>query len=380
MNTTPEPTPRMSRTFHHHQQQQLRHDLTPSHLLMKSYDSETSLMRNHYLHGSTNSLASSTSSSHNAYTRRRKGRAPLPPGVITSPVSSLINREQLTRSTNELDRSHHSPTPSIRPSPTSSRKKRPAPAPPRTMALPPSSYTPSPPPPSDTNLDTSHYVTALSILPSQSVEEDFSSISVVNTKPIESPEPEQPVDVSLDVSLECSTNLPEDTETSLPTLHVRKVIPLDESLISDTESSPKSDRKADVVYRRTIVPSVVVSDDATTPTDSKASAFGDDTESPHARQWQKVKENKESQNKNRQSQISLSSPTAHSPDSDGGGAVYNKSTFGKWKRRKGPAPALPIPPRKILQMVPLQEIRHELEVIEVQQQGLEKQVMMIFSI
>lgn len=379
LNTTPEPTPRMSRTLHHHHhQQQLRHDLTPSHLLMKSYDSETSLMRNHYLHGSTNSLASSTSSSHNAYTRRRKGRAPLPPGVITSPVSSLLNHEQLTRSTNELDRSQHSPTPSIRPSPTSTRKKRPAPAPPRAMALPPSCSTPRPPLPSDSNLEISQYVTAVSELSNQSADVEFSNISVVDTMPTESP-PEQPIDLSLDTSLDCSPILPEDTDSSLPTSHVRKVIPLDDSLISDSEASPKIERKADVVYRRTIVPSVVVSDDSTTPTDDKASAFDDDAES-HARQWQKVKENKESQNKNRQSQISLSSPTAHSPDSDGGGTVYsNKSTFGKWKRRKGPAPALPIPPRKILQMVPLQEIRHELEVIEVQQQGLEKQVM-IFSI
>ena len=51
----------------------------------------------------------------------------------------------------------------------------------------------------------------------------------------------------------------------------------------------------------------------------------------------------------------------------------DKSAQGKWKRRKGPAPALPIPPRKVIQMLPLQDIRHELEVIEVQQQGLEKQ-------
>lgn len=377
LNTTPEPTPRMSRTLRHHQQQ-LRHDLTPSHLLMKSYDSETSLMRNHYLHGSTNSLASSTSSSHNAYTRRRKGRAPLPPGLVTSPVSSLLNREQLTRSTNELDRSEHSPTPSIRASPTSSRKKRPAPAPPRAMALPPSCSTPRPTLYSETNLETSHYVTAVSVLPNQNTDDEMSSISFVNTKPTESP-PEQPNDGNLETSLDCSPILSEDTDASLPTLHVRKLIPLDDSLISDSETSPKTERNADVIFRRTIVPSVVVSDDSETPTDDKTSAFSDDAESPHARQWQKVKENKESQNKNRQSQISLSSPTAHSPDSDGGGTVYsNKSTFGKWKRRKGPAPALPIPPRKILQMVPLQEIRHELEVIEVQQQGLEKQVMMIF--
>lgn len=222
-------------------------------------------------------------------------------------------------------------------------------------------------------------MTAVSVQPKPDADDEFSNLSVVSNKPTESPPEPTNSDVSLDTSLDCSTILPEDTDPSVATAHVRKLIPLDKSLISDSEESPQPKGKLDVVYRRTIVPSVVVSDDSTTPTDDKATSFIDDTESQHARQWQKVKENKESQNKNRQSQISVSSSTAHSPDSDGGGTVYsNKSTFGKWKRRKGPAPALPIPPRKILQMVPLQEIRHELEVIEVQQQGLEKQVMLFF--
>lgn len=93
-----------------------------------------------------------------------------------------------------------------------------------------------------------------------------------------------------------------------------------------------------------------------------------------SRQWEKLKENKESENRNRQSLISNSS------DSGGGGGLsseldrfYNKSAQGKWKRRKGPAPSLPVPPKRVLQMLPMQEIKHELEVIEVQQQGLEKQ-------
>lgn len=89
------------------------------------------------------------------------------------------------------------------------------------------------------------------------------------------------------------------------------------------------------------------------------------------RQLEKLKDNKEAKNRNRQSQISaISSGT---DEFDNSIPLYNKSMQGKWKRRKGPAPALPVPPRRILQMLPLQEIKHELEIIEVQQQGLEKQ-------
>lgn len=51
----------------------------------------------------------------------------------------------------------------------------------------------------------------------------------------------------------------------------------------------------------------------------------------------------------------------------------NKSTYGKWKRRKGQAPNRPIPQRRTIKCLPMSEIRRELEVIEIQQQGLEKQ-------
>lgn len=56
--------------------------------------------------------------------------------------------------------------------------------------------------------------------------------------------------------------------------------------------------------------------------------------------------------------------------------MLHRSLKGKWKRKKGPAPNVPnfsTPQRRILQMLPLQEIRQELDVIELQQQGLEKQ-------
>lgn len=54
-------------------------------------------------------------------------------------------------------------------------------------------------------------------------------------------------------------------------------------------------------------------------------------------------------------------------------SVPNKSMYGKWKRRKGPAPSRPIPQRRNIKPLPIAEIRRELEFIEIQQQGLEKQ-------
>lgn len=130
----------------------------------------------------------------------------------------------------------------------------------------------------------------------------------------------------------------------------RKLIPVDQSLLNDLADMPAEEK---IVYRRKIMPDQVITPIKNSLTD---------------RQCEKMKENKESQNKNRQSQIVSNvledASQVYSP---------NKSSYGKWKRRKGPAPSLPVPPRKVIQMLPLQEIRHELEVIEVQQQGLEKQ-------
>lgn len=51
----------------------------------------------------------------------------------------------------------------------------------------------------------------------------------------------------------------------------------------------------------------------------------------------------------------------------------NKSTYGQWKRKKGPAPPLPVPVRRAIQPVPLASIRQELTDIEIKQQGLERQ-------
>jgi MICAL-like protein 1 len=133
----------------------------------------------------------------------------------------------------------------------------------------------------------------------------------------------------------------------------RRLIPLEESLIEEASTSNSSaPKQEEVTYRRKIIP---------LPEDHAE----DDGENAEI-----LKDNKEAENRHRQSQCSLSDSMPY----------LNKSSHGKWKRRKGPAPALPgfaQPQKRVLQMLPLQEIRHELEVIEVQQQGLEKQGVML---
>ncbi|KAH8363920.1 hypothetical protein KR084_000566 [Drosophila pseudotakahashii] len=129
---------------------------------------------------------------------------------------------------------------------------------------------------------------------------------------------------------------------------VRRLIPLDQSLLSDeaTESShyddslstSNADEEVNVVYRRILVP----------PTQPENLVDGSEEDKKNPIVYNDFDRNV--------------SPLG-----------YNKSTHGKWKRRKGPAPAVPIPPRKVLQRLPLQEIRHEFEIIAVQQLGLEKQ-------
>lgn len=58
----------------------------------------------------------------------------------------------------------------------------------------------------------------------------------------------------------------------------------------------------------------------------------------------------------------------------------NKSDKGKWKRRKGPAPSIPVEVRKSIKAMSPEDIKRELEVIEVQQIGLEKQGVMLEKI
>ncbi|KAJ8969554.1 hypothetical protein NQ317_016586, partial [Molorchus minor] len=81
---------------------------------------------------------------------------------------------------------------------------------------------------------------------------------------------------------------------------------------------------------------------------------------------------KDEMNRNRQSQnLNLQSPS--SSENSSSLSAPNKSTYGKWKRRKGLAPTRPIPQKRSIKCLPMTEIRRELQVIEIQQQGLERQ-------
>lgn len=353
MHTTPEPSPRMSRTLQPKTYLTTKNmnDLYGSNISLTS--SNYGLMKNNYIHGSMNSLASSSTST----PRHKKGRAPLPPSAL-SPASA--NSTPMRQSRNS------SPSNSISSKATPiGKKKRSAPAPP----------TPK------TNANetvTSLYVTAHTRLDDSlpSYDSNLDSLATTITATDSSTNPDTSIDsYSASVQNESLKDSGRDTdvrrnscETEMSESSLidgkkqqKKLIPLDASLLNDVKQNGSFDvslkPEETVTYRRTIVP-LNISDDL-----DKSNISSD-------RQWEKMKENKESQNKNRQSQILLTPPNLIG---DSNSVYSNKSSYGKWKRRKGPAPSLPIPPRKVIQM-PLQEIRHELEVIEVQQQGLEKQV------
>lgn len=77
------------------------------------------------------------------------------------------------------------------------------------------------------------------------------------------------------------------------------------------------------------------------------------------RQLEKLKDNKEAKNRNRRS------------------TEITEWANMKWRHTKGPAPALPVSRISIKHELSNQEINHELEIIKVQQNGLEKQGVML---
>nr|CAH7724507.1 unnamed protein product [Callosobruchus chinensis] len=79
--------------------------------------------------------------------------------------------------------------------------------------------------------------------------------------------------------------------------------------------------------------------------------------------FEKEKLVKDEANRTRQGQESNSQPVS----------LPDKSTTGKWKRRKGQAPSRPVIVRRTVRCLPMAEIKKELELIETQQQGLERQ-------
>lgn len=218
-------------------------------------------------------------------------------------------------------------------------------------------------------VETTLYVTASNDLPNETNDVSVSSENAVISEQIDHNEVSQNVEevsqnsIALDESLNStavddslnSTAIDESLNSTTDS-DQRRLIPLEESLIEDGSSpSITSVKQEEVTYRRKIIP------------------LSEDQEG-NLENAETVKDNKEAENRHRQSQCSLKA------DSNDSLPYLNKSSHGKWKRRKGPAPALPgfaQPQRRVLQMLPLQEIRHELEVIEVQQQGLEKQGVML---
>ncbi|XP_046740649.1 MICAL-like protein 1 isoform X2 [Diprion similis] len=101
------------------------------------------------------------------------------------------------------------------------------------------------------------------------------------------------------------------------------------------------------------------------------SAEDKDTEERRSGIWDDQKSSKDETNRNRQSLFSI-------PDTDQGGQHYSaafvdKSAQGKWKRKKGPAPPRPIPHKRKIKVMSIKDVKLELDEIELQQQGLEKQ-------
>ncbi|KAK9732240.1 Calponin homology (CH) domain [Popillia japonica] len=93
-------------------------------------------------------------------------------------------------------------------------------------------------------------------------------------------------------------------------------------------------------------------------------------------EWSSDKYEKDKANENRRSQT-FNNSNLTSPQSNNNNAyqdyIPNKSTYGKWKRKKGPAPSRPVPQRRMIKALPVSEFRKELDLIELQKQGLEKQ-------
>lgn len=384
-NPTPEPTPRLSNKS--------AQSISP-YILQNSSDyygsvnslgsTPQSLHRNTDARGSNNSL---TSSAGGTIRSRKTRKAPAPPTPLakelfptaTPPPPSATSVTANITSDRQTDSSKAStPSSSTVGTPKLGRKKRPAPAPPKPARLDPSLLPPDSPAAQHTNgtapKNSLNY-------PLQSETSD-SKLSDEEKALLEGNK-----QLSMD-SMKSTAGVDDELSSHESRRSSRRLIPLDASLLLDEDEHLNADANAEgdgsgkcddakqkqqllryseqeesnVVYRRVIVPP-----NLETPT-RETNPLHDN--GLHDRQLEKMKDNKEAQNRNRQSQISASSGAE---DCDITATPYNKSAHGKWKRRKGPAPALPIPPRKVLQMLPLQEIRHELDIIEVQQQGLEKQ-------
>lgn len=351
LQTTPEASPRMYSTLHPKMRLHGDDDLRGSNASLASpmtnIRTSSTLNRSSMVHGSMSSLASST-------LRHKKGRAPDIPTSVRASISASS-----------------SPSHSVRATPVS-RKKRTAPLPPKHQSMKSDVFASAQyltvASKLNSSLDSRHTISSESVIDLDnsinfpaSIESNYVSSS--NDMSFSSTEPSNFTSAEYKSNELSCDQLNESTpKKAAESSNAQRLIHVDKSLLDDLagENIAEMPAEEEVTYRRKIIPHEII-----TPIKS-------DLPSATDRQCEKMKENKES--KNRQSQISLPSNVL-----DDSNQVYspNKSSYGKWKRRKGPAPSLPVPPRKVIQMLPLQEIRHELEVIEVQQQGLEKQGVML---
>lgn len=403
-NPTPEPTPRLGS-----KSQTPSSSLSPAlHNTDDYYGSANSLSltphhphslyRNSDIRGSVNSL---TSSAGGTIRSRKQRRAPAPPSQPTVkelfPATTFPGTENVSTASNNTNNNISLTSNNSQPStpgsstvgtPKQGRKKRPAPAPPKparhdaTLQL-------------NITVQKQSQTPPTSQTPQQQQQQQQPSPSLLPKNSFSYP-----------LQSELDSKLSDEEKALLEgkfddrgdrgygdhmeyVSHRRslRLIPLDASLLQDEDETgtgigiggsgsgkcddlkhKEQEEEFNIVYRR-----VLIAPQIETPTHDGNPLLEElSRNESHNRQLEKLKDNKEAQNRNRQSQISLISSGA-----DDSEPFYtnnsNKSSHGKWKRRKGPAPALPIPPRKVLQMLPLQEIKHELEIIEVQQQGLEKQ-------
>lgn len=95
--------------------------------------------------------------------------------------------------------------------------------------------------------------------------------------------------------------------------------------------------------------------------------------SPVVAEWDGEKHAKDEENRSRQNNSSQGYTEEAEEEHPASATTGDKSRQGKWKRKKGPAPARPVPQRRTIRSLPMAEIRRELEMIEMQQQGLERQ-------
>ncbi|XP_012268898.2 MICAL-like protein 1 isoform X1 [Athalia rosae] len=106
---------------------------------------------------------------------------------------------------------------------------------------------------------------------------------------------------------------------------------------------------------------------------STTDSFVTESENPEvgALVWDDQKSSKDEINRNRQSLSPISNAEEGVPHYSV--SFVDKSAQGKWKRKKGPAPPRPIPHKRKIKVMSVKDVKLELDEIEMQQQGLEKQ-------